>query len=75
MTCINSHRIEIAEDPVNPLYYRWQIFQDGKLLDLSGFAYATARSAKEAAQVALKWHLILEPLRSRLDMSGFHPQH
>lgn len=70
MADVSSYRIEVAADPANPGYHRWAISQNGQQLDLPGYAYASAWSAEEAARTALRWHLILNPLRSQPDMGS-----
>ena len=70
MSDVSSYRIEVGADPANPGYYRWAILQNGQQLDLPGYAYASVWSAEEAARTALRWHLILNPLRSEPDMGS-----
>lgn len=63
MPQVPSYRIDVAVCPANPRYYRWTVTQDGQPLDLPGYAYASAWSAREAARVALHWHCVLGPSR------------
>jgi hypothetical protein len=44
--------IKIEPDPLGARWFRWSLFEQGKLLLQSQFSYPTRRQAKDSANVA-----------------------
>ena len=44
--------IKIEPDPVGARWFRWSLFEEGKLLTRSQFSYPTRRQAKDGARLA-----------------------